>query len=284
MDQKGQAGQVALIALLVLTIATTVGLSLIARSTTDTGITRNLEESARAFSAAEAGMETALRTGTTASGIIDAALGVTYSVTVASVSATPTAPLVFSRKTPAEETETIWLTNHTADAIDTSVPVYTAPSIDICWSSETTTPAIAVSVLFKRASDGTYQTVKGAYDPDGSRRTGAAANNFAAPTATVGGCGGTTNTTYKETVTFSAFSPAINPGSDILIAVRVRPVYSAANIAAVPAQILPFQGNSIVSTGTTGSGINRKIVVFQSYKSPASLFDAAVFSQGSFSH
>src|SRR5688572_26536285 len=96
---KHQKGQVALIALLVLTVATTVGLSLIARGVTDISVSRDIEESSRAFSAAEAGVEEALRSGVASAPTFDETLGIQYAVTIASVSATPTEPFVFPKKT-----------------------------------------------------------------------------------------------------------------------------------------------------------------------------------------
>jgi len=280
-SQKCQKGQAALIALLVLTIATTVGLSLIGRSTTDLSITRNLEESARAFSAAEAGVENALRTGVATTVPLDQSTGTTYNVTVASVSANANTSLVLPSKTLPETTETIWLTNHKGDgSIDDTVPLYTASSIDVCWSAETVTPALIASLLYKYR-DGSYRVAKGAYDPDNTR---ASTDKFSAPTAISGGCGNSTNTTYKQTITFASFTPAIDPTQDVLIALRLRLAYSGGQLAVNPAQALPFQGNQIVSVGKTAGGTNRKIVVYQEYKSPSSLFDAAIFSQGSFSH
>jgi len=82
---KFQRGQAALIALLVLTVATTIGLSLIARSTTDVSITRTQEESSRAFSAAEAGIELALKSGADVATSTDSTLHTTYSATVSAV-------------------------------------------------------------------------------------------------------------------------------------------------------------------------------------------------------
>lgn len=275
--RKYQTGQVALIALLVLTIATTVGLSLIARTTTDVSVTRNIEESTRAFSAAEAGVEETLKSGVASAGTIDPTLGVSYSVTIASVSGTATNPFVFPQKTLSENTETVWLVNHNPDGTIIESPTYTAGTIDVCWSSESTTPAIVASVLYK-TSGGSYQVAKTAYDPDGSR-----ANNFSAPTATTGGCGLNTNTTYKSTIQFSNFVPSINPAVDTLIAIRIRPVYSGTLIVIAPAQDLPFQGNRIQSVGVTASGVNRKIIVYQQYRAPTSIFDYAIYSEGSFS-
>jgi Tfp pilus assembly protein PilX len=273
-----QRGQIALIALLVLTIATTVGLSLIARSTTDVSVTRNLEESNRAFSAAEAGVEETLKSGVASSGTIDTNLGVSYSVTIASPTPAASAAFVFPQKTLDEEIETVWLVGHNGNAI-VETPTYIQNSIDVCWSSETVTPALVVTMLYKRASDSTYQVAEAAFDPNSSR---AATNNFDPPTATTGGCGAGTNTTYRSTMLFANYG--ITPSSDILIALRIHPVYSAAQIAVTPLQALPIQGNQIQSVGTTGSGISRKIIVNQQYRSPLSIFNYSVYSQNSFSH
>lgn len=273
-----QTGQVALIALLVLTIATTVGLSLIARTTTDVSVTRNIEESTRAFSAAEAGVEETLKSGVANSGTIDPTLGVSYSVTVASVKGSVGSPFVFPQKTLSENTETVWLVDH--DAVTGKIiedPTYRADTIDVCWSSESTTPAIVVSVLYK-TSGGLYQVAKVAYDPDSFR---AAVNKFSP--ATTGGCGANINTTYKSTITFSHFVPPIDSVNDTLIALRIRPIYSGTLIAIAPAQDLPFQGNRIQSVGKTDSGVNREIIVYQQYRAPESIFDYAVYSEGSFS-
>jgi len=273
-----QRGQIALIALLVLTIATTVGLSLIARTTTDITVTRNLEDSNRAFSAAEAGIEETLKSGVSGAATVDSAYGVSYTVTTASFNGTAGNPFVFPQKTPNEQTETVWLVNHSGAAI-TETPTYTGNSIDVCWSSEPVIPALVVSILYKKASDGTYQMAKQAYDPNSAR---ALSNNFSAPTATTGGCGVGTNTTYKSTIQFSSLVPSVNPAADTIIFLRIRPVYNGTQIAVGPVQDLPIQGNRIESLGQTASGVNRKIIVYKQYRSPDSVFDYAVFSQGSF--
>jgi Tfp pilus assembly protein PilX len=276
MNRKNyHSGQAALIALLVLTIASTLGLSLIARTTTDVSVTRNIEESSRAFSAAEAGVEETLKSGAASEAVvIDPTLGVSYSVKVDPVGGTANS-LVFSQKTLKENTETVWLVAHSDPDTIVETPVYTANTIDVCWSSEPTTPAIVVSILYKKFG-GSYQVARAAYDPDGTR-----ANNFSLPTALSGGCGAATNTTYRSTIRFSDYS--INPVNDTIIALRIRPVYSGTLIAVKPAQDLPVQGNLIQSTGKSGTEVNRKIVVYQQFRAPTSIFDYAVYSQGSFS-
>jgi Tfp pilus assembly protein PilX len=276
-----QKGQAALIALLVLTVATTVGLSLIARGTTDISVNRDIEESSRAFSAAEAGVEEALRSGVASSSSLDQ-LALQYNVTVASVSASPTNPFIFPKKTVSENTETVWLVDHNTDGTIIETPTYTANSIDICWSSEPTVPALLVTLLYKESTDisgNPYRVVKGAYDPNSARAT---LNSFSAPTALSGGCAAG-NTTYRQTMTFSSLNATID-AADTLIALRIRPVYSGTQLVVRPAQDLAYQGNRIESVGQTPSGVNRKIVVYQQYKSPSGIFDAAIFSEGSFVH
>lgn len=58
---KGSPGQIALVALLVMVVLLTVGLAVVSRSVTDIRISKETAESARAFSAAEAGIEEALK-------------------------------------------------------------------------------------------------------------------------------------------------------------------------------------------------------------------------------
>ncbi len=277
-----QRGQTALIALLVLTIATTVGLSLVARSTTDISMTRTLEESARAFSAAEAGVEVALKTGAAITTASDAELGTTYTATVSAIRGTATAPLLFPSKTPAGDTTTVWLANHDAnDAIIDTDQAYTSASVSVCWSKESDSeiPAIVVTILYKESTDvsgNPYRVAKAAYDPS------ARANNFSMPLS--GGCGDG-KTSYKQDITFASFTPAIDPALDVLIALRIRPVYYPAQLAVQPVgQDLPVQWNQVTSVGQTLSGVNRKIVVNQAYKSASSVFDAAIYSQQDFSH
>src|SRR4030042_2981143 len=156
-DVGKQSGQVVLITLLVLTIATTVALSLISRTTTDTSITNQVEESSRAFSAAEAGIEEALKigVGTSLPTAIIGSPDVSYSVSMASIGGAAGA-YQFPRKTLKDTTETVWLVDHQSSGAlaEPLSPTYVSPSIDICWSSESTTPALVVTVLYRESRHG----------------------------------------------------------------------------------------------------------------------------------
>ncbi|HUD18862.1 MAG TPA: hypothetical protein VMR81_00250 [Patescibacteria group bacterium] len=271
------SGQVVLITLLVLTIATTVALSLIARTTTDTTITSQVVESSRAFSAAEAGVEEALKSASNSANELTA--GVSYTVTVSPINSS-TGVFEFPTKVERGSTGTVWLVNHDANNVPIEDPNdpgrYNAPSIDICWNTDATTiPALAVTLLYKK-SDGTYQVAHTAFDPSSDR---AQTDNFSTVVAS-GGCGGNTGTDYRATLTFNDLG--INRLTDTLMELRIRPVYNDATIAVdAGTNQLPLQGHRIESTGTTTTGMNRKIVVYQQYRSPSTIFDAALYSQGS---
>ena len=279
--RSSQVGQVVLITLLVLTIATTVALSLISRTTTDTTITAQVEESSRAFSAAEAGIEEALKSGVGTNGPQVLTPGVSYAVSVASIG-NATGIYEFPKKTAKGTTETLWLVGHDAvtGAINEADPArYKASTIDVCWSSETTIPALVVTLLYKESSDGSYNVVKAAYDTDTSRNP---ANAFT-QTYFPDGCGN--GTSYREIINFNSLNASIDPNVDTLIALRIRPLYSDTKISinTEASAILPLQGNRIESTGSTTTGTNRKIVVYQQYRAPSTVFDAALYSQGTIS-
>ncbi len=270
-----QRGQIVLITLLVLAIATTIALSLISRTTNDASITRQVEESSRAFSAAEAGIEEALRTQSGSNGVVTLAAGVSYSVNVSSIG-NAVGLYELPKKTLQGNTETVWLVNHAADGSIVESPTYTAPSISVCWSKKSATeiPALVATLMYKQS--GVYKTVKTAIDPDGVR---SASNNFS-NTYSSGGCGGSVATDYKATITFSALNATITPAIDTLIMLRIRPVYyDTSMVIDSGVSVLPLQGNRIESTGSTIGGTNRKIVVYQQYRSPSTIFDAALYSE-----
>jgi Tfp pilus assembly protein PilX len=273
------SGQVVLMTLMVLVIATTVGLSLMSRTTTDTAITNQVEQSTRAFNAAEAGIEKALLSGLGTSGAtgITGASGVTYTVSVNNVGGSGSGLYQFPKKTQEGATETFWLVNHddaTGQIDETNH--YTGTSINVCWSSESPQPALVVTFLFKVGIE--YRVAKFAYDPlsQGDIARGGLNNQFPQTSSGIG-CGSGTGTAYKETINLSSFSP------DVPIALRLRPVYSDAKIVIdTGGNTIPKQGKNILATGTTTSGNNRKISVYEQYRTPATVFDAAIYSQNNF--
>ncbi len=269
-------GQVLLITVLVLSIAVTIALSLIGRSVTDVSMSRNMEESARAFSAAEAGIEEALRTNTQATNTTyTPGAGYTSNISViGDTTGVHTLPTI-----TVGQAETVWLVGHTAlNAIDES-SYYDNSTIDICWVHSTPAPALEVAIYYK--SGGTYLVARGGYDPDAERRL---VNNFLPVDDDNAGCGAT-NDVYRQTVTIPAGIPLF---------MRIRPYYKSATVSIAPLDgtSLPKQGlevssvgcTQITASGCTEGGVTRKIVVRRQYAGPATIFDYSVFSQGSLVH
>lgn len=268
-------GQVLLITVLVLSIGVTIALSLIGRGVTDVSMSRNLEESARAFSAAEAGIEEALRTGTVITEARVYVPGVKYQSSVLDIGGTTGSYTLPT--TGVGQVESVWLVDHATgtNTIDETKP-YTGTSINVCWTPPSTpggaVPAVEIALYYKVG--GAYLVQRGAYDPDSVARP---SNNFSAVTQINGSCGTVANV-YRQSI-------AIPAGTPLLL--RIRPFYAATTITVAPVGadiILPKQGTEITSTGTTDGGVSRKIVVKRQYPWPAGIFDYGVYSQDSFVH
>lgn len=271
MKHVAPHGQVLLITVLVLSIAVTIALSLIGRGVTDVSMSRNVEESARAFSAAEAGIEEALK-GNIVTNAREYVSGVTYqssSTIIGGSTGEYTLPV-----TSAGNVASIWLVDHNEDNTINESSYYQGTSFAVCWtppSGDDPIPAIEVDVYYKLG--GVYMVQRSAYDPDAAARP---SNNFSGTLNYNGSCGSVTGV-YRRAITL--------PGG-IPLLVRIRPYYNQTTITVSPigASItLPKQGVEITSTGTTDGGIVRKIVVRRQYPWPASIFDYSVYSQNSFS-
>jgi Tfp pilus assembly protein PilX len=272
--KSSSSGQVLLITLLVLSVAVTIALSLIGRGTMDANMSANLEESARAFNAAEAGIEDALKSGlgtTTAQALSP---GLSYTVKLSQVAGTANV-YQLPKKTIRGTTETVWLVSHNSDGSLNESSAYTGTTIKVCWSSEATVPAVETTLLYKRGSS--YQVAKSPLESDATR---AGTNKFTNSGISTPGCG--LSNYYSATIDFTTLGIVIG---DTLLALRLTPRYSDTRLAIDPGvNPLPQQGNQVESTGSTAGGVSRKIIVFQQYKAPSSIFDSSIYSQGSFGH
>lgn len=261
--RKNQSGQVLLITLLVLAVATTIGLGIIGRSSTDVSISNRIEESARAFSAAEAGIEQALVSG---EGIGTTVLtpGVNYTVNVTTLGGV--GPYQFPNKTQGGNVETLWLAPFDpATGTFDETNAFSGSSINVCWSQESTVPAVLVSIYYK--TGGNLQVARGAYDP--SSRS----NSFASVGAPTNGC--SQSGVYVQQISLAAL------GTPLMM--RIAPVYSSAQFFVDPGGVpLPLQGTRVESIGETTTGVTRKIVAFQEYKTPSVIFDSVIYTPGSF--
>lgn len=268
-----ESGQVVLILVLITVVGITIGLSLISRTITDVKISSQLEESNRAFSAAEAGIETALRstkTAATANGTINLQ-GADAAYSVQQVGGTT--DLFELPLTTTAKIQTVWLIGHIDDShIDFAHPSFRpVDTLEICWGTsdpktDDLKPALSVTLLYQQTSDTTFVTKRLSFDPYAGRT---ATNNFTV--AQEGSfCGGS----YRYHTLLIPSNPA--PGgfqaaaNDILIAFMLQPVYNDTGIAVQPqigagGTALPVQGKEIISSGKSDTGLVRKIVVNQGF-------------------
>ena len=270
-------GQAVLLLVLITVVGLTIGLSLVSRTVSDIRISSQLEQSGRAFSAAEAGIETALRS--------DVVAGPTGTLSLPGASASYQVTTqgggtdIFTTPfTEAGITQTVWLIEHNLDGTINESGYYypTDSTIELCWGqSGGTVAALVVSIYYK---DGTnYRYAKRAYDPI------ARGNNFLTNVDTTGGyCSGLYN--YRKfiipaTDTNGNTDDFSIPGTAQLLMIRFIPVYNATSIALAPSSNLPVQGKVISSVGQTSTGIVRKIQVTQGYWVLPQLLDFALVTE-----
>ena len=285
------SGQALLIVLLSMAVVLTIVLSVLSRSITDISITTQEGESLRAFSAAEAGVEKALLSGTAGSfsGGFD---GSAFSGEVTDIGEGSSA-FVFPVSVFSGETLTAWFVSHNDDGdLECSAgnPCFTGDEIKICWGKEGTaadgadTPAIEVSIFYAD-TPGDYSTIqvaRGVYDSNAGRRS---SNNFA--NANGGNCTiDDQNFEFSRVIGLGSLGipgPVFNTADGLQFA-RLKLFYNTSithpiGLEVVNGTTLPSQGLEIASSGTSGDS-NRKINVFQSFEEIPGIFETAIFTPG----
>lgn len=296
-----QKGQALLIVLLIMTVTLTVVLSIVSRSVTDLSVTTLEEDALRAFSAAEAGIEESLLSGTgtgLATPVDPKEPGVNY---VTDVTTDPEGTsFIYPDLLLSGDSATFWFVQHdSAGILDCSGGCSRATNLRVCWGNTGTPanigPAIEVSIYYDpvnpprsiaKPNDFTNLRVyRQAFDPNGGR-TGT--NNFAG--ANVGVCPFGGSFAFNTTINLASAlgGPCTNSAGCLLMA-RVRMFYNNSTPHALgvglnggPNQNLPAQGIRIDSLGVAGES-TRRVNVFQGYPAPPPIFDTAVFSGGDFS-
>lgn len=285
---KRSGGQALLIILLAMAVALTIALSIASRSISDITISQKGEESSRAFSAAEAGIEQALIAQSGASGELPA--GGQFTATITSLAEGGT-NLVVPLFLASGETIPIWFVSHGDDGSLTcggDSICFTGDQITFCWgetgtsSSSQYTPALEASILYTERP-GDYTTTKiarGAYDPYGSRR---GTNSFAA--ADVGCSISDRSFAFGKTIQLAdlGISRGVSSQPNNLQQARVRLLYNTDRshpLGISVATPLPRQGTKIESVGTAGgaSQTTRKIELYQLFSDLPPVFDFGIFS------
>lgn len=293
---KKESGQALLLVLLSMSVVLTIVLSILARSTLDIGVSSRSEESVRAFSAAEAGIEQAL-----VAGPLTGSLGndATFNASVTSFSSA-VSEFVMPSSLYSGETATVWFVSHDANGnlSCTDGTCFRGNSIKICWGKEGTsastnvTPAIEATVLYL-TSAGDYTTARlsrAVFDPYTSRSPG---NSFSAPDAGTCSIAGQTFA-FNKTVSFGNGGFEISPASiytnvNGLQLVRISLLYNtdmghpvAVKVTPVGGSSLPSQGTVINSSGVSG-GSTRRVEVTRGFKELPGIFESAVITSGGIS-
>jgi Tfp pilus assembly protein PilX len=265
-SREQQRGQVLLIVVLVMVVALTVGLSVATRSITNLRTTTEEEQSQRAFSAAEAGLEQSLKSNSSLSPMTISESGATVGTTVNDIGSAPFLLNngVFVTKDDGSD---VWLSNYP----DYGTPrtgtlhVHFGLGTDACSASPATNSEAAIEVIVIQGNSlASPQLLHYVYDPCSTRSS---VNNFTDP--------------ISDTETIGQYqfrnraSVAITNGR----IARIIPLYASTPIGIrFTGGTLPSQGSQITSTGSSGE-VQRKITAFRGYpKLPTEFFQYLILA------
>lgn len=270
--RQNQNGQALLIVVLVMVVALTVGLSLALQTATNLRTSTEEENSQRAFSAAEAGIERVLRTGV---GIADErSLGNSSNIKKVEVTDIKGTEVLLNGGNSVNKDDgvDVWLVAHNASGSAD----YTTPwsgNLTVNWgrSAGDCSNAALELIVISGASVASATSTRYAIDPCPARRL---ANNFCPKAGGV--C--TTLTNPGDTVAGVSYSYKTTITVTSGYIVRIVPLYTGTSLAVAGDSILPLQGKRLDSVGESGDAV-RKITFFQGYPRLSSeLFQYAVFS------
>lgn len=274
-------GQILVLVLLVVLVGLTIGLSIASRTLTNIRNAGDLDQSNRAFSAAEAGIEKALARIKAGQDCSSGACNPNITGTVTEVKLENAGGNTGAFGIPALEKDNV---------IQLNLATYTGDTFDVYWGnaddSGNSAAAIVVSVVY--ANGANYGLGKTAIDPS-SRN-----NNFSSPTASGGSVSypGTSNGLTLQDDSFHddyGFMSRINlknspgnlvPAGSNPVMARVRLLYNGPEQIAFSPQdtfSLPPQGQQITSTSSAG-GKTRTVKVFKSNATLPAIFDYALFN------
>lgn len=292
MDRKiNEKGQVILILILVMTVALAIGLSIVQKSLMDVSTASKVEQSARAFTAAEAGVEKALQASSVCG---DNCISFTENNSRANVvdaGLTPAVATPGNRQAALEyppiakeDVAQVWLA-------DSPPAEFYNPSsdreLDVYWgnSSDSDKAAIELTLVYF-GTDSKYKS-RNWYLDSISRNNGFNLMNCSGYTI------GANYYKCKVTLGSSSSDPTFNTKGALpagLMLIRARLLYNASSQPVAFQAVgtcgilcsLPPQARSIQSTGVSGE-TQRRVKVFQQNKVVPLLFNYALFSAGEIS-
>lgn len=274
VKMRNEKGQVIVILLLVMVVGLTVGLSVVSRSLLNVKQSAQTEESSRAFTAAEAGIEVALESGFGESGLpIEGDVG-DSNYTCKKTDQGSSDKYVFYNLEKDKVAQFYF-----ADPGNLDNQVFSGDMIHVLWGSNAetnlSTPALEVNLIYKNREDKSYHLAKFAFDPS-SR-----GNHF-----TSVGSGMEVIRTSDKDVEFWFGSDinvsSFNSGNYFLIFGRFRFLYNPApsNLGIIATGgNFPSQGSIIDCLGTVAeTGVSRRIKVFENHPAVPEVFDYVLFN------
>lgn len=268
-----QQGQMLMVMLFIMLVGLTVGLFLLGRTSSDISQTTNLTDSARAFNAAEAGIEEFLRSLNTGTPAVPLPSGdVSYTIQ----SATLTSGIFPENKgalTDIGEKQTAFLVPHNSDGTLNITATYTANIIHVCYDSQ---PNLSFLVTMYYMDGTQIRSTNYGYSESSTK----VADGFEQVSGTATGCSGYG---YDSQFTVDIFNDmGLDLMSDILLAIRVRPLTVGTYIAILGegggGGVLPGQGESVESRGFAGDTV-RRIVLERPYEAPPPFLDDVIYSR-----
>lgn len=276
---KSQVGQVLLILLLVMAVGLGVGISVIQRSVSDVSTSSKVEQSTRAFSAAEAGIEKALQETCSSDPCVNFPEN------------NSTASIVGGGLLPAEPGQALEYPEISKEKIAqfyladpaTGNNYYTQTSLDVFWGNSSSDRA-AIELTFIYFDGTTFKNNKIFYD----QISRIPSNGFIIITANAtDNCNGSNTTGLAGGATFQCKKRVSGLQSNLKI-LRARLLYNNTDqpIAIKPTDTtgcsgcsIPPQAKVITSTGSSGS-TQRTIQLFSEDQVVPFFFDYAIFSAG----
>ncbi len=257
-----------LIVVLVMVVVLTVGLSVATRSITNLRSTTEEENAQRAFSAAEAGVEIALKNGYSANDVIGSFTNsAKYDATVATAGAATQFPLNNGEAVGKDTSEDIWLSDYPAydnPWTGTFTIYWGSASSNNCQTVEANNTMAALEIIVLSGSTTSPTVSHYAYDPCSQRQSN---NQFSTPVF---------NPPPVNGVSYLYATNGIAVTNGLLA--RIIPVYASDKFYITANSKLPGQGTNITSTGTSNNS-ERKLTLYQGYpKVPTELFPFVIFS------
>lgn len=263
-------GQAAIIILLIMVVALTLGLSIASRSTITLQTVSSIDASQRALTAAEAGVEDALKRLTAEAGVSSGtgtlpASGASFAYTVSTGQAS-----AFEEFLRQDEPAQLDLTGDNLNSQRVTVNWHKTGTDPNTSFSGGVGAAVEYTLVWRNVADGSYSMSKGAYERSTNtiRQT---QNNFTF----------SDDNLNRDTAYESNFDLTMPSGTTRRI-LRLRSLYTNTHVKVTSSVQMPIQTTTITSTGKVGDPSSpeaqRTVQVTRSLPALPGIFDYVLFS------